>query len=59
MQYKNDGKSEEHYIISESIYRLFAGIPSMFIARKSSSILCFGNTTLPYKAADPAVALKD
>lgn len=59
MQYKNDGKSEEHYIISESIYRLFAGIPSMFIPRKSNSILCFGNTTLPYKAADPAVALKD
>ena len=28
MQYKNDGKSEEHYIISELIYRLFAGIAS-------------------------------
>lgn len=59
MQYKNDGKSEEHYIISELIYRLFAGIPSMFIARKSSSILCFGNTALTHKAADPAVTLKN
>ena len=45
--------------ISELIYRLFAGIPSMFIARKSSSILCFGNTALTHKAADPAVTLKN